>query len=855
MTPAPRYCSDSRIMEASGEVKKEPASLAAHRDALAGKEGGRLIKRKRAASESEQGQKRSHGVNAMNSSSRAPPSKSKSAKDTGVVNSTAGKRKRASSTAEEVDPVDDSALNAAQALFELFGGSGTSQKDSPDHKSCDADGVKWAGKKSRSSRSKKADDCACKLSSSSTTSATVTDIPEVLDSSASHNHHVAVSITFPAGVETVNLEDESEADADAKSTDMSPYGLSFDRGHRLLSQSSVESTLLDSRAESPSSPLRVLRPEAPLLPKLEEELMLQFGFQRQTPVRPVVKPAILRKPKAEEICAVESDELKEVKIALNKVQRRKPRAPTSKGQPLLLQGDVLDVPITSSATVLKECIEENKFQVPITLNLFEPVKLETGRVKLEGRELYQTGSSTQGRLRTALSEAEKEARRLRRVQANRESARQTIRRKQVLCEELARKAGELQTEKENLAQSLEQKNKELRNHQEINRHLKEQIVLQAGSAEAPLSSTKASDAASPVPPTGPIQGMPMIPYWWAFALAQMAAATQSATPPQMGEPGAAPAAPDMNSVIAATVAAFNNGAGMNPNMWMNMMSGMPTMPNIPTMPNMSTMPSMPNMSGNKLQIPGAVAAEAEQQAQQQPTLAHSAARPTPTLDSAPHKPAASMAAAQPVQPQALGRSAMTMSGHPHAGGLSSSSPMKSGILNVDPSVTMSRPHMNGSMKIPAVIPSNPSSRGKYQTGLVNGGPSPLIRSSSGTLIRSSSGMSQMSHIPQMSQMHASADGMPSTSTNLSLGLATHQSLPGRMDQQMRKPVSASANLRFFPTIGNGVQGFLGPRVGAYQSEAAALATEARRRRRELKRTKSLQSQLQQEKKLASVKSL
>ena len=100
-----------------------------------------------------------------------------------------------------------------------------------------------------------------------------------------------------------------------------------------------------------------------------------------------------------------SDELKEVKIALNKVQRRKPRASNSKGQPLLLQGDVLDVPITSSATPLKECIEENKYHVPVTLNLFEPVKLEIGRsVKVEGRELYQTGSSTQGRLRTALSE-------------------------------------------------------------------------------------------------------------------------------------------------------------------------------------------------------------------------------------------------------------------------------------------------------------------------------------------------------------------------------------------------------------------------------------------------------------------
>jgi hypothetical protein len=87
----------------------------------------------------------------------------------------------------------------------------------------------------------------------------------------------------------------------------------------------------------------------------------------------------------------------------------------------------------------------------------------------------------------------------------------------------------------------------------------------------------------------------------------------------------------------------------------------------------------------------------------------------------------------------------------------------------------------------------------------------------------------------------------STSTTLSLGLGSHS----QQQQQMRKP----ANLRFFPTIGNGVQGYLGPRLGVYQTEAAALATEARRRRRELKRTKSLQSQLEQEKKLASVRTL
>ena len=343
-----------------------------------------------------------------------------------------------------------------------------------------------------------------------------------------------------------------------------------------------------------------------------------------------------------------------------------------------------------------------------------------------------------------------------------------------------------------------------------------QILLQAGSAEAPISATKASNIAPPVSPTGAIQAMPMVPYWWAaFAVAQSVAAASQSTPRQMGENGAAPVQPDFNTIVAATLAALNSGTGMNPNMWMNMM---------PNMANMTNMANMANM-GNKPQIPGMVAAP-EQQQQQAPTLAHSAAWPTPTSESAPHKPAASLVGA-PAQPQALRRSSsMTMNGHPHGThGLPSSSPMKSGTLNVD----MSRAQMNG--KIPAGMPSN---RGKYPTGLPNGG-----------LTRSGSGMTQMS------QMHASVDGMESTSTTLSLGLATHQS-QSRQAEQMRKPATS---LRFFPTIGNGVQGFLGPRVGAHQSEAAALATEARRRRRELKRTKSLQSQLQQEKKLASAKSL
>ncbi|KAK3226787.1 hypothetical protein Dsin_006649 [Dipteronia sinensis] len=55
-----------------------------------------------------------------------------------------------------------------------------------------------------------------------------------------------------------------------------------------------------------------------------------------------------------------------------------------------------------------------------------------------------------GRSRQNLTEAEKEERRIRRILANRESARQTIRRRQALCEELTRKATELVQENEYL---------------------------------------------------------------------------------------------------------------------------------------------------------------------------------------------------------------------------------------------------------------------------------------------------------------------------------------------------------------------------------------------------------------------
>lgn len=330
----------------------------------------------------------------------------------------------------------------------------------------------------------------------------------------------------------------------------------------------------------------------------------------------------------------------------------------------------------------------------------------------------------------------------------------------------------------------------------------------------------------------------MYPYWWAFALAQsVAAASQSSAAPQMvGEPGAAAALalpPDFNTVFAATVAAFNSGAGVNPNMWMSMMGNM----------------------ANKAQIPGMVPAlDQHHHQQQQPSLPHSAPRPAGTVGATPQKlPATSLAATTSMAqqtPQVSGRPLITVNGHPFPSGCpSSSSPMKAGMTNLD-TCAPAMPRLQPNGKMLAGMPSIPSSRVKFQvTNLPNGGaPAPLMRSTSG--------------MSQMTQMHVNGDGMASASTTLSLGLGSgsHQSHQShhavRIEQQQQlQQIRKPANLRFFPSIVNGVQGFLGPRLGGYQSEAAALATEARRRRRELKRTKSLQSQLQQEKKLASVKSL
>ena len=107
-----------------------------------------------------------------------------------------------------------------------------------------------------------------------------------------------------------------------------------------------------------------------------------------------------------------------VKVTAKQAHRRKPRASSNKSEGhhhqhhhqlhLEAADETLHLQTASSASLLKECSEENKCpeKTPelATLNLFEPVKQESVTVKIETGTLCKAGSSTQSRLRSALSE-------------------------------------------------------------------------------------------------------------------------------------------------------------------------------------------------------------------------------------------------------------------------------------------------------------------------------------------------------------------------------------------------------------------------------------------------------------------
>ncbi|WOL11231.1 hypothetical protein Cni_G19993 [Canna indica] len=120
-------------------------------------------------------------------------------------------------------------------------------------------------------------------------------------------------------------------------------------------------------------------------------------------------------------------------------------------------------------------------------------------------EVPSKQSSCRGaRMKQNLTEDEKEERRLRRILANRESARQTIRRRQALWEELRRKVADLSSENENMKMEKDVAMKEYLSLKDTNEQLKEQIAKTMRSdveinvdnpnaeVESPTSSTTMS---------------------------------------------------------------------------------------------------------------------------------------------------------------------------------------------------------------------------------------------------------------------------------------------------------------------------------------------------------------------------
>lgn len=134
------------------------------------------------------------------------------------------------------------------------------------------------------------------------------------------------------------------------------------------------------------------------------------------------------------------------------------------------------------------------------------------------------------RSRRNLTEEEKEERRLCRVLANRESARQTIRRRQAMYEELTRKSADLASENENLKKKKELAAKEYDYLKNKNASLRLQIAkIEKAEAEetdgasrskpVKISTTSTGPAPAPAPnptptPASLFNQSPITPFFW-----------------------------------------------------------------------------------------------------------------------------------------------------------------------------------------------------------------------------------------------------------------------------------------------------------------------------------------------------
>ncbi|CAI9097785.1 OLC1v1034276C2 [Oldenlandia corymbosa var. corymbosa] len=141
-----------------------------------------------------------------------------------------------------------------------------------------------------------------------------------------------------------------------------------------------------------------------------------------------------------------------------------------------------------------------------TNTIINPVKLDD-QEQCRTSFSVMTAAAAGGKSRQPLTESEKEERRLRRVLANRESARQTIRRRQAMFEDLSRKASDLAHENESLRREKELAVKEYDSLKSTNDCLKEQMAkleaaavgeLQKGTESVPTEGAASSSEGTPL---------------------------------------------------------------------------------------------------------------------------------------------------------------------------------------------------------------------------------------------------------------------------------------------------------------------------------------------------------------------
>eukprot|EP00250_Pteridium_aquilinum_P020642 c24894_g5_i2 orf=276-2210(+) len=283
-----------------------------------------------------------------------------------------------------------------------------------------------------------------------------------------------------------------------------------DRDEIESTQMSKESFQFESRAQSPSSPLPSLQlPCATFLACGNPAA--KSAFQKVLPLVPLERPCLLPvKTEIEDIC-------------LDGFPGRPQKVPVR-------QKSKSGKSTVSKATVKTEPLGE---QVIDTRDLKGTASPQESGVKSLALEVHQVAGLLLSN-KPGLSEKEKEARRLRRIQANRESARQTIRKKQVLCEELTKKASTLALENECMKQKRESLMQELFSLKGQNFHLKQQLEMRSsgnsGFESVELPQRMSSDSLS-VPalqaPSLPYAGAPVHSFVWAMAAAQAAVANQT----------------------------------------------------------------------------------------------------------------------------------------------------------------------------------------------------------------------------------------------------------------------------------------------------------------------------------------